>query len=61
VPRYLEIVGALPKTPSEKIEKYKLKVDAAARRDQLWDRDKAGITVDRHTGTAQDSVAAASR
>jgi crotonobetaine/carnitine-CoA ligase len=51
VPRCLEIVGALPETPSEKIEKYKLKVDAAARRDQLWDRDKAAITVDRHTGT----------
>ncbi|HEY2204938.1 MAG TPA: AMP-binding protein [Pseudonocardia sp.] len=47
VPRYLEVIEALPKTPSEKIEKYKLKVDAAQRLDQVWDREKAGITVRR--------------
>jgi crotonobetaine/carnitine-CoA ligase len=47
VPRYLEAVDALPKTPSEKIEKYKLKVDAAARLTEFWDRDKAGITIRR--------------
>jgi carnitine-CoA ligase len=47
VPRYLAVVDALPKTPSEKIEKYKLKTDAAARLDQLWDRERAGITVRR--------------
>lgn len=47
VPRYLEVLDALPKTPSEKIEKYKLKVAAAEQIDQLWDREKAGITVSR--------------
>ncbi|WP_028934890.1 AMP-binding protein [Pseudonocardia spinosispora] len=47
VPRYLATIDALPKTPSEKIEKYKLKVDAAGRLDQLWDRDKLGITIRR--------------
>jgi crotonobetaine/carnitine-CoA ligase len=47
VPRYLDTLEALPKTPSEKIEKYKLKVDAAQRLNELWDRDKAGITVRR--------------
>ncbi|HEX4356951.1 MAG TPA: AMP-binding protein [Pseudonocardia sp.] len=47
VPRYLEVIDTLPKTPSEKIEKYKLKVDAAARLTEFWDRDKAGITIRR--------------
>ena len=47
VPRYLVTVDALPKTPSEKIEKYKLKQDAAARLAEFWDRDKAGITIRR--------------
>jgi crotonobetaine/carnitine-CoA ligase len=47
VPRYLEVAEQLPKTPSEKIEKYKLKQDAAARLDQLWDREKAGVVVRR--------------
>ncbi|MDT7611871.1 MAG: carnitine-CoA ligase, partial [Pseudonocardiales bacterium] len=47
VPRYLEVIEALPKTPSEKIEKYKLKVDATERLAEFWDRDKAGITIRR--------------
>lgn len=47
VPRYLEVIDELPKTPSEKIEKYKLKLDAAKRLDLFWDREKAGITVRR--------------
>jgi crotonobetaine/carnitine-CoA ligase len=47
VPRYLDLVDALPKTPSEKIEKYKLKTDAAARLREFWDREKAGITIRR--------------
>jgi crotonobetaine/carnitine-CoA ligase len=45
VPRYLDFIDALPKTPSEKIEKYRLKVAAAEARDQLWDREAAGIAV----------------
>lgn len=47
VPRYLEIIDELPKTPSEKIEKYKLKTAAAERLDQLWDREAAGIVIRR--------------
>lgn len=47
VPRFVAFIDALPKTPSEKIEKYKLKQDAQARRDQLWDREKVGIKVHR--------------
>lgn len=45
VPRFVDFIGELPKTPSEKIEKYKLKQLAQSRRDQLWDREKAGIKV----------------
>lgn len=47
VPRYLDVVNELPKTPSEKIEKYKLKAAAAERIDQLWDRDDAGIVIEK--------------
>ncbi|MCW2943584.1 MAG: acyl-CoA synthetase [Actinoallomurus sp.] len=43
VPRYLDLVDALPKTPSEKIEKYELKTAAAERLGELWDREAAGI------------------
>jgi acyl-CoA synthetase (AMP-forming)/AMP-acid ligase II len=45
VPRYLSFIDELPKTPSEKVEKYKLKVAAAQSRAELWDRERAGITV----------------
>lgn len=47
VPRYLEEIEALPKTPSEKIEKYKLAVSARERLEQMWDREKAEIEVHR--------------
>lgn len=47
VPRYWEFVDELPKTPSLKVEKFKLKTAAVERREQLWDREKAGITVRR--------------
>lgn len=47
VPRFVEFIGELPKTASEKIEKYKLKQDALERRDQLWDREREGIEVRR--------------
>lgn len=47
VPRFLDVIEALPKTPSEKIEKYKLKAAAAERRAQLWDREAAGVVVER--------------
>lgn len=47
VPRYLDVLDALPKTPSEKIEKYKLAVSARERQGELWDREKAGVAVRR--------------
>ena len=47
VPRFIEFIDALPKTPSEKIEKYKLKKLAEERRATLWDREKMGIKVTR--------------
>ena len=43
VPRFVEFVDSLPKTPSQKIEKYKLKELAEARLSEIWDREKAGI------------------
>jgi crotonobetaine/carnitine-CoA ligase len=47
VPRFVEFIEKLPKTASEKIEKYKLKQDAQARRSELWDREREGIVVKR--------------
>ncbi len=47
VPRYVAFIDALPKTASEKIEKYKLKQMADTARAQLWDRERAGIVVKR--------------
>jgi crotonobetaine/carnitine-CoA ligase len=47
VPRFVDFIDQLPKTASEKIEKYKLKQDAQTRRDQLWDREREGIEVRR--------------
>lgn len=47
IPRYVSFVAELPKTPSEKVEKYKLKLAAAQSRDKLWDRERAGIVIQR--------------
>ena len=47
VPRFVEFTDALPKTASEKLEKYKLKQDANARRAALWDREREGIVIKR--------------
>ena len=47
VPRFVDFIEVLPKTASEKIEKYKLKQDAQARRAELWDREREGIEVER--------------
>jgi crotonobetaine/carnitine-CoA ligase len=44
VPRYVEVVDELPKTPTQKIQKHMLRrpVDAA-----VWDREAAGIRIGR--------------
>ena len=47
VPRYLDVIDELPKTSSQKLEKYKLTQSARERLGELWDREKAGIVVQR--------------
>ncbi len=47
VPRYIAFIDVLPKTASEKIEKYKLKQMAERDLAMLWDREKAGIKITR--------------
>ena len=47
VPRFVEIVAELPKTMTEKIEKYKLREAAETRLREVWDREKAGIIIKR--------------
>ncbi|MGZ5204635.1 MAG: ATP-dependent acyl-CoA ligase [Caldimonas sp.] len=47
VPRFIEFVAELPKTMTEKVEKYKLRADAEKRLAALWDREKSGIVVKR--------------
>lgn len=45
VPRYVAIRASLPKTPSERVEKFKLKAEGVTQ--DCWDRDKAGIVLRR--------------
>ena len=40
VPRFLRFIDRLPKTPSEKVEKYLLKQQGELERESLWDREK---------------------
>ena len=47
VPRFVRFIEALPKTPSEKIEKYKLKVWAEQNRQSIWDREAVGLKLER--------------
>ncbi|HEV7416850.1 MAG TPA: AMP-binding protein [Tianweitania sediminis] len=45
IPRYVRIVDALPRTPTSKVEKVKLRQDGLTA--DVWDREQAGITVKR--------------
>ena len=45
VPRYVEYVTELPKTPTNRIEKYRLRKLGIT--DNTWDREKAGIKIKR--------------
>ena len=45
VPRYVRIVDALPKTPTQKIQKHLLR--SAGLTDDTWDREKAGVKIKR--------------
>jgi crotonobetaine/carnitine-CoA ligase len=47
VPRFVEIVGELPKTLTQKVQKYLLQKSAQERLGEIWDREKAGIKVTR--------------
>ena len=43
IPRYLEILDGLPRTPTEKIEKYKLREQGITQ--NTWDREKYGYSL----------------
>jgi crotonobetaine/carnitine-CoA ligase len=43
VPRYVDFVAELPKTPTNRIEKYKMR--QAGITDTTWDREKAGVKI----------------
>ncbi len=45
VPRYVEFRDELPKTPTQRVEKYKLQVEGHG--PQTWDREKAGYRLSR--------------
>jgi len=45
VPRYVEFRDALPKTPTQRIEKYKLQTEDNS--SETWDREKAGYQLSR--------------
>jgi len=47
VPRYIRFVTELPRTPSQKIEKYKLQAEAQSNLAAFWDREEAGIILRR--------------
>ena len=47
VPRFVHFIDVLPKTASEKIEKYKLKTWAEQNRTTLWDREAVGLKLER--------------
>jgi crotonobetaine/carnitine-CoA ligase len=47
VPRFVALVAQLPKTETQKIEKYKLRAAAEADLARIWDRDKAGIKIEK--------------
>ena len=43
VPRYVRVLGDLPKTPTNKVEKYLLRRDGVT--PDTFDRDAAGIVI----------------
>ncbi|WP_025601027.1 AMP-binding enzyme [Burkholderia sp. WSM2230] len=47
VPRYVKYASELPLNASQKIEKFKLRQQAAEFPETLWDREKAGVLVER--------------
>lgn len=49
VPRYVEFVEELPKTPSQKVQKFALREIAQKKYREMWDRERAGVEVTRFT------------
>jgi len=47
LPRYIEFVDDLPRTPSAKVEKYKLVETGLSA--SAWDREKAGYRIERNS------------
>jgi crotonobetaine/carnitine-CoA ligase len=47
VPRFVDFIAEFPLTPTEKVQKYKLREQAIASLATLWDREKAGIALTR--------------
>jgi crotonobetaine/carnitine-CoA ligase len=45
VPRYLEFRESLPKTPTQRVEKYKLREEGLSK--DTWDREEAGYKLKR--------------
>ena len=45
IPRYVRIVDALPRTPTEKIEKHRLRAEGITA--ESWDREAAGVRIRR--------------
>jgi len=45
IPRYIAIRDSLPKTPSERVEKFKIKQEGIT--EDCWDREEAGIQLQR--------------
>jgi crotonobetaine/carnitine-CoA ligase len=47
VPRFIEFVPHLPVTPTNKVEKYKLRESMEPRLADVWDREKSGIVLEK--------------
>ena len=43
IPRYVEFLEAFPRTPTLKIQKFKMREAMQENLAQVWDREKAGI------------------
>jgi carnitine-CoA ligase len=59
VPRYIEIVGDLPRTPSGRVEKYRLR--EAGVTESTWDCEAAGYRVTRSVRSLDDARQGAAR
>jgi len=49
VPRFVQFIDELPKTPSQKVQKFALREMAKTTYKDMWDREKAGVKVTRFT------------